>query len=463
MKKFTILTLTILVIVFIAISIFAGCTGNSARITINSIPEGATIYIDGTSEGKAPLTLTLAYGEHTLKAEKAGYKDKEMKIDIKKPGQTITITLSEIKNAFNIDLNFKSYPYPFIVYLDGEFTKQTTPCTLKGIPKGMHTVKLVSIQGTEEKTFNLKRDEKFTLRDFRMAEPPGSYKVNVEDYSGKYFPQQKWIVFNDDKPLIDVCCSGAATAYSNIFVNETVNISGYIKKEAPFASFDIIFPSGKKVHIVSKEQNGKKIFSKLITFDELGQYKISANHYETHFNVLYIATPLKPAKTVEELFGFTNNQISSAVIIPENSEQTIKLFITDANGKPIIDKPIGKYNAKTDDRGIVTLHVKGKCGFSGVTVNGEQAGIRLYGYLLCWVYRSTTINIKDTDAKYINGDIYIPRTQVLGYFFDYDIKDTKEINGKVYANLDTLKSGTGSSVIITNDKITFIKMRDMVP
>ena len=52
---------------------------------------------------------------------------------------------------------------------------------------------------------------------------------------------------------------------------------------------------------------------------------------------------------------------------------------------------------------------------------------------------------------------------MLGYFFDYDIKDTKEIDGKVYADLDTLKPGPGSSVIITNDKITFIKMCDMVP
>jgi hypothetical protein len=63
----------------------------------------------------------------------------------------------------------------------------------------------------------------------------------------------------------------------------------------------------------------------------------------------------------------------------------------------------------------------------------------------------------------VSGNVYIPKSQVLGYFSEEDIKQTKTINGKTYANLDTLKSENGVSVIITNDKIKFLKMCDMVP
>ncbi len=120
---------------------------------------------------------------------------------------------------------------------------------------------------------------------------------------------------------------------------------------------------------------------------------------------------------------------------------------------------------KTDSHGIVTLKVKGKCGFDGITVNGDDVGVRLYGSLLGWVYHTTTLNKKDVDIKYINGDVYIPKTQVLGYFFKEDIKDTEIINGKEYADLNTLRGGSilGSSVIITDDKIEFLKKCDMVP
>ena len=51
----------------------------------------------------------------------------------------------------------------------------------------------------------------------------------------------------------------------------------------------------------------------------------------------------------------------------------------------------------------------------------------------------------------------------MGYFSNDDIRDIKVINGKTHADLDTLRSGTGVSVIITNDKIRFMKVPFLVP
>ncbi len=450
---------SVLIIIFIVFAI-SGCGGErKGKLSVNSVPEGADVYIDNVFKGKTPLVLTLPYGEYELLVKKAGYDSKKAKVVLNKD-ESFKIVLSK-PDAFNVTLDIRDdghYPKPsrFAVYIDGCFTEQVTPCVLKGVTPGKHTIKLVSLNRIYEKKFDLESNIEFALRDFKALEFPVPYYADLEDYSGRYAKPMTDIVFENNKPYIGACCSSAAFSYSGIFTGETVNLKGYIRKGSNLKGFDIVFPSGKKVHINTTEKNGVKVFSKKVTFDEVGKY--------SGFSVLYRAIPLSPGKTVEDLFGaYPVKQICDAVAIPENSEQTIRLFVTDGNGLPVINKPIGKYGLKTDGNGIVTLKVKGKCGFEGITVNGEKTGVRIYGYLLGWVYHSTVLDLKDTDVKYVNGDVYIPKSQVLGYFSEEDIKQTKTINGKTYANLDTLKSGNGASVIITNDKIKFLKMCDMVP
>ncbi len=456
--------IAILILIFVVFSI-SGCGGErKGKLSVDSVPEGANVYINGVLKGKTPLVLTLPYGEYELLVKKSGYDSKKAKVILNKD-KSFKIVLSKPGAFFNVTLDagndgYYPKPSPFAVYLDGYFTQQVVPCVLKGISPGAHTIRLVSLNRIYEKKFDLKSNVKLTLRDFRPLEFPVPYYVDSEDYSGRYVKPMTDIVFENNKPRIGACCSSAAFSYSGIFTGETVNLRGYIKKGSKLKDFDIVFPSGKKVHINTTEKNGVRVFSKKVTFDETGKYKIGG----TLFTVYYKAVPLPPAKTVEDLFGtYPIKQICDAIVIPENSEQTIRLFIIDGNGKPVINKPIGKYGLKTDSKGIVTLKVKGKCGFGGLTVNGEKTGVRIYGYLLGWVYRSTVLSLKDTDVRYIDGDVFIPKLQVLGYFSEEDIKETKTINGKTYADLDELKSGNGVSVIITNDKIEFLKMCDMLP
>ena len=469
-----------LINVLIIALLFLGTTGckniNEASFKILSSPSEADVYINGGLKGKTPLTITLPYGNYEIEIKKENYEVEKRELTVNRKTKDINIALSEKKRC-DVVLNIQESPLlksPYSVYLDGHFTGEVTECTLKNIPKGTHTIKLVSLEDIREKTINLTGDITLSRQDFDRAISYGNYSwlsslMDIEDYSEQYTKEMKWIVFNDDKPLVDVCCSPAATAYSNIFVNETVNVSGYIEKEATIDNFNIVFPSGKKVHFDTTEKNGYRVFSKKVTFDEVGKYTIGKG---SPFEVLYKATPLPPAKTTYELFG----ERGDTVAIPENTEETIRLFITDANGNPVINKSIGMYGAKTDSHGIVTLKVKGECGFGGITVNGENVGVRLYGGLIGWVYHTTTLYKKDVDIKYINGDVYIPKALVLGYFSNEFIKDTQILDGKEYADLETLKGGGpiggGSiesgpilvcSVIITDDAIEFLKMCDMVP
>jgi len=441
------------------------------------------VYINGNLKGKTPLTITLSYGDYEIEIKKENYEVEKRELTVNRKTKDINIALSEKKRC-DVVLNIQESPLlesPYTVYLDGHFTVEVTECTLKNIPKGTHTIRLVSLEDILEKTINLAGDITLSRQDFNRAISYSNYSwlsslMDIEDYSEHYGKGMKLIVFNDDKPLVNVCCSAAATAYSNIFVNETVNVSGYIEKEAAINNFDIVFPSGKKVHFDTTEKNGYMVFSKKVTFDEVGKYTIGKG---SPFEVLYKATPLSLTKTIYELFGEIyelSGKRGDTVAIPENTEETIKLFITDANGKPVINKSIGMYGAKTDSHGIVALKVKGKCGFYGITVNGENVGVRLYGGLIGCVYHTTTLNKKDVDIKYINGDVYIPKALVLEYFSNEFIKDTKIIDGKEYADLETLKGGgpigggsiesgpiLACSVIITDDEIEFLKMCDMVP
>jgi len=43
-------------------------------VSINSVPSGASVFVDGADKGKTPLTLALSVGVHFLKLEKGGYQ-----------------------------------------------------------------------------------------------------------------------------------------------------------------------------------------------------------------------------------------------------------------------------------------------------------------------------------------------------------------------------------------------------
>jgi len=181
------------------------------------------------------------------------------------------------------------------------------------------------------------------------------------------------------------CCSRGAIAYSNIFYGGTYTVSGKTILDA----FDIVFPSGKKVHFdTEKVSDNIRKFSKVVTFDELGEYKIiSDGTNEYAFIVDYKPTILSPTPKLEDIFkgGYKN-----AIAVPVNSEVEARVLITDANGKPIPDTSLGVYGLKTDKNGIVTFKAKverTECPYCYKTyVNGQESQLMIYGDMLIWGY-----------------------------------------------------------------------------
>ena len=85
-------------------------------ITLKSNPTGATIYIDGENSGTAPVTQTLSYGSHNIKAEKDGVT-KEMTVTVKEKGETEwTLNVRKGPQTETITVNGVSFK---MVYVEG--------------------------------------------------------------------------------------------------------------------------------------------------------------------------------------------------------------------------------------------------------------------------------------------------------------------------------------------------------
>ncbi len=217
------------------------------------------------------------------------------------------------------------------------------------------------------------------------------------------------------------CCSAAAIAYSNIFYGEALTISGLTTLD----SFDFVFPSGKKVHFdTEKASKGERKFSKVVTFDEVGDYEIISNgEHKYSFEVCYKAKILLGTPVLEEIFPDYN--VKNAIAVPNGKEVTVKLLITDTKGNPIKNKSLGVCDLKTDKNSIVTFKVSVKGESNAccpeVFVNGKPAKVRMYADVLIWGYdfirfskggqliESSIPGIKsNVKVKVQDGDVYMP-------------------------------------------------------
>ncbi len=76
------------------------------KVTINSKPQGANIYIGDSYKGKAPQNIDLSFGEHTVKltgTDKDKYKDTEHTINIRQNGKTTyTLPLKQEDEDYNM-------------------------------------------------------------------------------------------------------------------------------------------------------------------------------------------------------------------------------------------------------------------------------------------------------------------------------------------------------------------------
>jgi phage replication-related protein YjqB (UPF0714/DUF867 family) len=114
------------------------------NVSINSIPAGAEIFIDGVDTSQVtPATITnLTLGAHTYVVKLSCYADYSGTVNIL-AGQTINVTTPLtllLGNAY-----FASTPSGAEIFIDGTDTGLTTPATVKNLYCGNHTYTLKSV------------------------------------------------------------------------------------------------------------------------------------------------------------------------------------------------------------------------------------------------------------------------------------------------------------------------------
>jgi hypothetical protein len=118
------------------------------QLTITSIPEGASIYLDDRYKGNAPLTLTKIFvGPHKLRLDSSGYEDWEEYISISSL-QKKEINIKLIAKTGDTSVRVTTDPKGAAVYLDSVYMGEG-PITLKKVAPGKHLLK-VSKKGYED-------------------------------------------------------------------------------------------------------------------------------------------------------------------------------------------------------------------------------------------------------------------------------------------------------------------------
>ncbi len=470
-----------------------GCFTNSKSIKIESTSEYvsdiARVSIDGVEVGTAPLTYRISYGKHNF-TFKGQFESNEKEINIDRYTESIiydtyttTIAVTSKSNGpFSINIEGKDLycDIGYTVYLDDTFTGKTIPCTLTGVSRGTHKISLTGLGDNPQVSLDVKGDLFLNMRGFNPTNAE-DHPVDIRYYRHDESFSAYRVIF-DRLPVIDICCSPAAIAYSGVFVGDKIIVTG----KTTLKEFYFQYPSGKLVIFGTKPfKNEWREFSKEVLFDEMGEYKMldEGKKQFDQFEVLYKAVTLPPTKTVSEIFGVQaySARISDAVAIEAGKENIVKLLIVDADRNPIRNKPIGAYNAGTDDRGIVVLKVSGREDADPIgsfIVNGKEGGVIFYGDLLAGVYDYTIFdrdghilstsmqflkfqsNVK-FDIRYEGDDIYMPFGVISG--FDLKGGKTKVFDNQTYVAVNTIVPASDTAIIITDETIEFYKLKGMVP
>jgi len=111
----------------------------TGTLVIDSLPQGAEVYLDGAYQGRTPLTLTVDAGAHNLELRLAGYETYRARVQVE-AGQTSRLTPRLQLIITTGTLEIYSVPTGAKIYIDGNF-EGYTPTTID-LDAGDHEVEL---------------------------------------------------------------------------------------------------------------------------------------------------------------------------------------------------------------------------------------------------------------------------------------------------------------------------------
>lgn len=123
-------------------------------LTVNAVPEGATVEVDGKELGETPLEAKLSCGERVVTVSKDGYKPVEKKVELGSEDQTLDVELPvDAYGTLEVTVEPEG-----VIKLDGERVGANTATMAKvGIGKHVLTVERDGIE-VESRTIEVKEN-----------------------------------------------------------------------------------------------------------------------------------------------------------------------------------------------------------------------------------------------------------------------------------------------------------------
>ena len=110
-----------------------------AEVTLDSVPSGADILVDGEAVGQTPATVEILQGEHQLMLQLQAYADWQQTLQVN-ASENLDLGVVTLQPAAG-ELTLSSVPSSANVTLDGEFQGQT-PLTLALSPDHAHRLEV---------------------------------------------------------------------------------------------------------------------------------------------------------------------------------------------------------------------------------------------------------------------------------------------------------------------------------
>ncbi len=166
-------------------------------LRVNSIPEGARVFINGEKHGRTPLEIRLKAGEYDLKLKKKGYEPWQQEIDIQRR-ETVRIfsQLEELERVTRFGtLAITSKPKRAKVFIDNTF-RGLTPLSHVRLSPGEHDIRLTK-RGfrTFYKTKRIRPGKEYRLapRLDRVLSSKGTLDIVSKPLNAKVFINGEYI------------------------------------------------------------------------------------------------------------------------------------------------------------------------------------------------------------------------------------------------------------------------------
>lgn len=156
------------------------------RLSINSSPSGAMVYVNNAYRGRAPLSLILEEGFYDVTLTETGYEDYSERVMLDGT-KTMNVTLKEEKSTLNINSN----PSGADIYVDGNFIGRA-PLAYTTDP-GQHVVeaqlngyigqtKTITVNPGSSSTVNFVLEEEKKVADVMIKTSPSNARIFVDGY-----------------------------------------------------------------------------------------------------------------------------------------------------------------------------------------------------------------------------------------------------------------------------------------